>query len=214
MSKTILVMGGSFNPPTVAHQRLMLSAIEAMEADKGIFVPSPHNYVKAKMRRAKHPGEVLPENLRLAMLQAMAAEDPRLAVDDCEYHRLEKGFTYETMELLQGKYPAARLFFLAGGDKVHIIPRWHRIREFVSKFEIVIVKRDGDNPEIALRENPFLREHRAKFHVIRVPEGLEGISSSAVRDRLRTGSGGAPAMLHPRVWELLQQNGGMRKYGN
>ena len=38
----IVVMGGSFNPPTIAHQRLLLGAVKELGADKGIFVPSSH----------------------------------------------------------------------------------------------------------------------------------------------------------------------------
>ena len=49
----IVVMGGSFNPPTIAHQRLLLGAVKELGADKGIFVPSSHTYVSIKMRRAK-----------------------------------------------------------------------------------------------------------------------------------------------------------------
>ena len=211
MNPVIVVMGGSFNPPTMAHQRLLLGAVNELGADKGIFVPSSHTYVSIKMRRAKFPGEVLREDVRLRMLKAMCEDDPRLMVDDCEFHRTEKGYTYESMETIQEKYPEAELFFLAGGDKVSVISRWHRIREFLERFKILVVKRDEDDPETGLRENPFLREHLDRFQIIHAPDGLEGISSSAVRDKLRNGESGAEEMLHPRVWEILMENGGMRK---
>ena len=42
MNELIIVMGGSFNPPTIAHQRLLLGAVNELGADKGIFVPSSH----------------------------------------------------------------------------------------------------------------------------------------------------------------------------
>ena len=85
MNERIIVMGGSFNPPTIAHQRLLLGAVNALNAHKGIFVPSSNGYVTSKMKRAKHPEETLPEHLRLKMLSAMAEDDPRLTVDDLEY---------------------------------------------------------------------------------------------------------------------------------
>ena len=209
--RKIVVMGGSFNPPTIAHQRLLLSAVKELGADMGIFVPSSHAYVSIKMRRAKIPKEVLREDVRLRMLNAMCEDDPRLTVDDCEFHRTEKSYTYESMETIQEKYPDAELYFLAGGDKVSVISRWHRIREFLDRFKILVVKRDGDDPETGLQENPFLREHLDCFRIIPAPDGLEGISSSAVRDKLRNGESGADEMLHPKVWEILQENGGMRK---
>lgn len=207
--QTIIVMGGSFNPPTIAHQKLMLAAITHLGADQGIFVPSSHTYVSIKMKRAKQPREVLSQDLRLAMLNAMAADDPRLKVDDLEFHRKERAYTYETMESLQEKYPHATLYFLAGGDKVDIFPRWHRIREFLDRFHIIVTSRDDYDPAAAIEENPFLCQYRDRFHVIPAPEGLEGISSSAVRNHLREGTEGAEGMCHATVWQLLQKNGGM-----
>lgn len=211
MNEIMIVMGGSFNPPTIAHQRLLLGAVNALGADKGIFVPSCNAYVKTKMKRAKHPEETLTEHLRLKMLTCMAEDDPRLTVDDLEYHRKGKGYTYETMLEVQEKYPEATLYFLAGGDKVDIFPRWHRISEFLERFHIIVVKRDGEDPEAAIEANDFLRQHKEKFHVIQAPEGIEGISSSAIRDKLRDGESGVEEMCHPGVWQLLQQNGGVGK---
>lgn len=52
----IVVMGGSFNPPTLAHLRLMLAAVEAVGAEKGLFVPSNHEYVRKKMLRQRLEG--------------------------------------------------------------------------------------------------------------------------------------------------------------
>ena len=53
--RKIIVMGGSFNPPTIAHQRLLLGAVKELGADMGIFVPSSHTYVSIKMRRPSFP---------------------------------------------------------------------------------------------------------------------------------------------------------------
>ena len=211
MIKSIVVMGGSFNPPTIAHHKLMKAAMDQLGADKGIYVPTPARSLRRKMRKAGFPEEVLSEETRITLLKAMCEEDPRLMVDDCEFHRTEKGYTYESMETIQEKYPDAELYFLAGGDKVSVISRWHRIREFLDRFKILVVKRDGDAPETGLRENPFLCQHLDRFRIIPAPDGLEGISSSSVRDRLRNGEPGAEEMLHPKVWEILIENGGMRK---
>ena len=48
----IVVMGGSFNPPTVAHQVLMKTAMTAVDANLGYFVPVSDAYLRRKMR---HP---------------------------------------------------------------------------------------------------------------------------------------------------------------
>ena len=48
MMKRIVVMGGSFNPPTLAHYRLMKEAIVTLNADIGFFVPVSDAYLKRK----------------------------------------------------------------------------------------------------------------------------------------------------------------------
>ena len=203
----IVVMGGSFNPPTLAHQTLLLAALDALDADYGIFVPSSHAYGANKMRKLRRPEEVYPEQLRLEMLQAMASEDARLRVDDLEFHRTQKAYTYETLEELQTRYPHAKLYFLAGGDKIEIIARWHRIREFLDRFCILVVRRDSEDPQAAIEAHPFLRQYRDRFVVLDAPDGMEGVSSSALRDKLRLGDPSAETLCHPRVWELLRENG-------
>lgn len=205
MEEIVIVMGGSFNPPTAAHEKLLLAAVEQLGATRGLFVPSSGRYVRRKLARSGESGQVLPEKVRLEMLEAMARDDPRLAVDDLEYHRQEKAYTYETMLDLQQKYPHATLYFLAGGDKVHIFPKWHRIREFLDQFHIIVVKRDGEDPARAIAENAFLRQYQDRFHVIQAPEGIEGVSSSAVRELLREGKPGGEALCHPQVWKMLQE---------
>lgn len=104
----------------------------------------------------------------------MAADDPRLEVEDCEFHRAERSYTYESMEAVQEKYPEAELYFVAGGDKTAVISRWHRIREFLERFRIVLVRRDDYEPEAELRQNPFLSGHLDRFSIIEAPAGLDG----------------------------------------
>lgn len=53
--RKIVVMGGSFNPPTLAHYKLMSCAIAALDADKGIFVPVSDAYLKRKMKSDSRP---------------------------------------------------------------------------------------------------------------------------------------------------------------
>ena len=70
MTNRIVVMGGSYNPPTVAHLKLMLAAVEAVDACQGIFVPTAHEYVAKKMKKQRCPQDVLSESIRVAMLES------------------------------------------------------------------------------------------------------------------------------------------------
>ncbi len=59
----IVVLGGSFNPPTNAHLTLMQTAMDAIQADKGIFAPATFGYVAKKMKRQQCPQDTLSDEL-------------------------------------------------------------------------------------------------------------------------------------------------------
>ena len=205
MSQKIVVMGGSFNPPTVAHQKLLLAAVDALRADMGIFVPSSHSYVKKKMENSETPEEVLDQDIRFRMLCSMAEEDPRLCADDYEYSLTVKSRTFDTMLHFREKYPDAELFFLAGGDKLDIFPRWYKIRDFLEQFHIIVTNREDYDAGEAIEKSGFLKEYRDRFVVIDYPEGIGHISSSVVREKWRAQDfEGARKLLYPAVYDMMK----------
>lgn len=205
----IVVLGGSFNPPTVGHLRLLVGAVDAIGADRGIFVPSSHAYVEKKMAKTDEAWALLSEKTRYDMLAVMAKTDARLSVDGLEYRYSEKRYSYDTMCALSASYPDAELYFLIGADKLHILHRWHRIEDFLSSFRFLVTRRDGDDPERMIGENELLKPYRDRFVLIDTPSGLEGISSSRVRELLSQGEKGADRYLTPEAFEILASCGGM-----
>lgn len=208
--RKIVVMGGSFNPPTVAHERILLAAVRELNADGGIFVPSSDAYVTRKMKRQRCANEVLSEEQRAQMLRAVCAGDERLTVDECEFQDDGRGHTFETMQKLQAKNPDAVLYFLIGGDKLNIITRWGDYEAFFAQFEFAVMKRDGTEPEQQIQSNPRLAENRNIFHMIPEPEGIEGISSTALRDRMRLGDESAAELVNEEVWKMLVEAGWLK----
>lgn len=201
--KRIVVMGGSFNPPTIAHLRLMRAAVEGVHADTGIFLPASHTYVKIKMRRAKRPNEVYPEEVRMRMLEAMCADDPRFTT--CSYELpYPQARNYETMVQLQEENPDAELYFLLGADKLEIFPRWRSGRAFMENFKLLVFQREGMNAEKQILENERLRAYRDSFVILSQPEGAEGISSTAVREGLRGGKD-VRQWLHEGVYRIMEE---------
>ena len=71
-TKRIVVVGGSFNPPTKAHQAIMKAAMQCISADTGIFVPSSDAYVRRKMSKSNHDNQVYSENERVQMLLCLS----------------------------------------------------------------------------------------------------------------------------------------------
>lgn len=203
--KRVVVLGGSFNPPTMAHMRLLQAALDGLHAELGVFVPSSHGYVRRKMKRTPYPDEVLPDSLRLDMLNAMCADDIRLTVNDTELATTNgAGYTYETMCLVQRQYPEAELYFIFGADKLNGLPRWRTYEPFVRDFRLLIFSRDEFDPKGIFENNPQLNAHRDAFVFLPQPEGTEDVSSTAVRALMRDGED-ASHMLHPEAARILTQ---------
>ena len=105
MMNRIVVMGGSFNPPTRAHLQLMEAALEAVDACQGVFVPTAHDYVAKKMKRQKCPQDTLGESIRLEMLESFRKYDSRISVSRIQMLKTERGYDYEMLEEIQADFP-------------------------------------------------------------------------------------------------------------
>lgn len=204
MKNTIVIMSGSFNPPTIAHHKTMLAAVETLDAKKGFYVPTPAKGLRYKMRKAGFPEEVLSEEIRSAMLNAMAEEDFRLEVSDAEC-RHPKWHAMETMKHFREVYPDAELYYLTGSDKLAMFLRSRRLTEFLENFHFAVVVRDGDDTTPILMANEIAWARKDRFTIIPSPMAKDGISSTAVREKFRNGEPGAEEMLHPKVMEYMKE---------
>ena len=202
MTNRIVVYGGSFNPPTIAHQRLLLAAVEAVDACCGLFVPAAHEYVLKKLKK-----QTLGEELRLAMLQSICEADKRLNVNRIQMDRGAFGHDYEMLEAIQQENPDAELYFLTGSDKLYVLPRWHRIDELLEKFRILVAKRGEDDLDEIREMRPYLMERWKRFTVFDAPHEIADVSSSAFRERLRNGDERARELVTKDVWKIMEKAG-------
>lgn len=204
MKNTIVIMSGSFNPPTIAHHKTILAAVDTLNAEKGFYVPTPAKGLRYKMRKAGFPEEVLSEEIRTVMLKAMAEEDSRLEVSDAEC-RHPKWHAMETMKHFREMYPETELYYLTGSDNLAMFLRSKRLAEFLEDFHFAVVVRDRDDTTPILMANEVAWERKDRFAIIPSPMEKGGISSTAVREKFRNGEPGAEEMLHPKVMELMKE---------
>ena len=182
--KTIVVLGGSFNPPTKAHTKLLESAVEQMNASFGLFVPSSNNYVSRKIQKQGGKDKLYSESDRELMLNAICINHPTLKVDTCEYGDDGKGRTYDTLCKIQAKYPDYKIMFIVGADKVYQLPRWHHSQEFFDKFEFIYTKRNDINIDNVIKKDSMLSKYKHIFHEINVDD-IEDISSTKARQFIK-----------------------------
>lgn len=200
----IVVTGGSFNPPTMAHLRLMTAAVDGIGADRGLFGPSSDADVFRKMRRAVDGKIQFPEEMRLRMLQAMCEGDARLGVETVEFGTTRPQ-TLETLKKVAAANLESEVFFLIGADKLDDMKRWPTREELLEKFGIVAFERNGEKAKEKVEHDDIYRRHAGSFRFLPMPEGVDGISSAEVRERYCK-SGAYAEFVHPGVGVILSQN--------
>ena len=122
---------------------------------------------------------------------------------DDEYILPSTGIAGVIKNYVQAEYPECEVYFLTGSDKLHILPRWHRINEFIEKFKVLVARRGEDNLDLIKAANPFLVKHWEAFVSFDIPDDIKDISSSAFRKKLRSGDMSAQDLVTPEVWKIL-----------
>lgn len=202
MANSVVVMGGSFHPPTIAHWMIMQTALASVNAQIGWMVPVSFPYLKRKMIRAGNGNLCLSDELRIRMLEAMAASDDRIRIFT---DAMGDPFSDDVgiMRQFQDRYPDADFYYVAGTDKLDLLDNFAKKSDFFDRFRCILYARDSSRlmEELAVREH--LARHMDAFVYVNPPDGIEGISSTRVREHLFDIDAVAD-MLHPNVIELLR----------
>ena len=205
----IAILGGSFNPPTLAHLRIVQSALDQLGAERGIFIPSCDKYVAHKIKKSGRPVEdALPAILRVLMLEATIRDDPRLEVDERELAG-STGRTLLTLQEIGRENPDAELYYIFGGDKLDVLAGWKTFVEVTEAAKLIVFAREDYDPAAIIRENEALRERADALVVLREPEGISEISSTLVRQRAARGESIddllAPGATRLYRWEVAKK---------
>lgn len=181
-ARKIALFGGTFDPVHLGHVYLAGLAREALGLDEVRFIPcrvSPH----------KAGREPTAADDRLEMLRRATAGLPWVEVDDFEARREGASFSYETAEALQARFPAARLFWIMGGDQWQALPHWRQPRRLAACVEFIVFAR-GEPP---------LPRDGCVMHVL---AGTHPASATAIREALAQGLSTHP-WLAPAVAEWI-----------
>lgn len=175
-SRRLGVFGGTFDPPHVGHLAVAQDVCEALELDEVIFVPAAHP-------PHKDPGELAPAHLRLRMIRAAVADDPRFRVSELELRREGVSYTVDTLAQLQEAEPDARLHLILGVDQWQEFGSWRRPRAIARMARIVVMTREGDGPG-SPDPGP---DGEALPEFVEVPVTRMDISSTHLRARIEAG---------------------------
>lgn len=175
------ILGGTFNPIHIGHLILGQEAVEALELETLLFVPSatPPHKDRAKVAPAAH---------RLAMVAAAIEDNPRFELSDIEIARGGVSYAVDTVSALHQKEPDADLYFIIGSDSLPELHLWKDIHSLMRLCRFVTFERPGSELESISVESMQLDMRAARKLLQNVIKArLIQISSSEIRHRTAEG---------------------------
>jgi nicotinate-nucleotide adenylyltransferase len=126
------LLGGSFNPPHVAHRAISLFAIKRLELDRVWWLVSPGNPLKDS-------GGLRDLDERAEAARRMA-DDPRIDVS-CLESVIGTRYTVDTISYLRRRASGLRFVWIMGADNLAQFHRWQNWRRIASEVPIAVIDR-------------------------------------------------------------------------
>lgn len=142
------LFGGCFDPIHHGHIAPVREAMQRLELDRVLYLPTAHPPHKADRVFA-------PALARYVMVELALLDEPRFEVHDLEMREDRPAYTVETVERLVERHPPDDHVLLIGGDAVRDLHRWHRWRDLLALVEVAVLTRSssaGDELPDELRQ--------------------------------------------------------------
>ncbi|WP_248913744.1 nicotinate-nicotinamide nucleotide adenylyltransferase [Polyangium aurulentum] len=134
MGRRVVVFGGSFNPPHVAHVLASVYVLSTQPVDEVLVVPVyRHPFAK----------ELTPYEDRLEMCRLAFEWIPGVTVSTVERELGGESLTLRTLEHLAEVHPGWSMRLLIGADVLPDLPKWHRFDRISEIAPPIVVGRAG-----------------------------------------------------------------------
>jgi nicotinate-nucleotide adenylyltransferase len=186
------LLGGSLDPIHYGHLDAAAAARDALALDAIAFVPAcdPPHRTGRPQASSFH---------RFAMAALATAPHRAYRLSDVELAREGPSYTVDTLRHFHDEgWPASQLFFILGADAFAEIASWREFPGVLDAAHFVVVARPGSSLDAAIAKTPALASRvrrdaahgaeASKTSVFLVEARTRDVSSTGVRDRLRTGT--------------------------
>ncbi len=215
----ILLFGGSFNPPHLAHFRLLHAALDGLKLSHGEMIPSGQPWQKPHVVAAAH---------RMAMLTLAAQDDAQawlsahpehpypIHINPMETELDAPSYTVDTLTELRRQHPSVPLIWLIGSDQLANLHTWRNWQGILQLAHLAVAQRAGHTVNSSDIADASVRSHYATHHCraqdsawrnckhglfIEVEAPAMAISSTAIRAQITQGQ--ATPELSPSVQNYI-----------
>ncbi|MHB8870308.1 MAG: nicotinate-nucleotide adenylyltransferase [Thermoleophilia bacterium] len=173
------IMGGTFDPIHIGHLVTAEEARRQFSLDEIVFMPTGEPPHKA--------GQIASPENRFLMAMLATTSHPHFWVSRLEIDAAGTDYTADTLAALRARFPEdTSFFFITGADAVLDILTWKEPERVLELCQVIAATRPGyDLGRLdGVLEGLARRDH---VHVMEIP--ALAVSSSMIRERLRTGKG-------------------------
>ncbi len=164
--------GGTFDPIHLGHLIVIENAINQMDLDRVIILPSsnpPHKKHKDKTKA----------DIRVEMVAEAIKDNPKIILSTFESTDNVVRYTHDTLEYFTSKLPNHEIFYIMGEDSFVTIDTW-RNYEKILDYNIIVFARSGiDNNSTLIKKVDKIRKDNPNIHLIDILN--INISSTLIR---------------------------------
>jgi nicotinate-nucleotide adenylyltransferase len=131
--KSVALYGGSFDPPHIGHEAVILELKKLDFIDTIVVMPTFLNPFKENFSA--------PAELRLQWLRELFNEDQKVEISDFEVTQNRKVPTIESVTMLRKRYE--KVYLVIGADNLKKLKEWHQFEKLQDMVTFILVTRDG-----------------------------------------------------------------------
>ncbi|MFG0256935.1 MAG: nicotinate (nicotinamide) nucleotide adenylyltransferase [Phycisphaerales bacterium JB043] len=131
---SMLVFGGTFDPPHTGHVQLPEVVRQRLGLDWVLYIPAASPPLK--------DGPVASEHQRVEMLRLALEDATHATISSAELARGGMSYTHDTLLALHEQHPDIALRLLIGADQAIQFHKWRNAREIIALAEPVVMLRD------------------------------------------------------------------------
>lgn len=188
------IFGGTFNPPHIGHYE-MLSALEKSDmVEKILLMPDripPHKVCDF----------LAEETDRIEMCRLMKEYFSKAELSLIEFERTGKSYSYDTVVLLQGKFPQIDFAFVCGGDMLMSFEKWYKYEELMKLVPFIVFGRSDVSQDRLEQKIDLLKA--MGMQIIPMEEKITAAASSLIRADIENSA----ELLPRKIYNYIKEKG-------
>ncbi|MGL5634186.1 MAG: nicotinate (nicotinamide) nucleotide adenylyltransferase [Sarcina sp.] len=178
MNKNIIaIYGGSFNPPTIAHENIVRDILNLEIFDKVVYLPVGDSYNKETLISSKYRFEMLS-----ILTNKLKKENLNVEINRLEIDASKRLYTLESLRILKKEYKQ-NLAFVMGTDNIKEFHTWYNQDILLEEFYFVVIQRSEDDVLKLIKDDELLCQYKDKFIIVKETSYSE-VNSTYIRNNI------------------------------